>query len=112
MFPDFLKMLGLLIQNVGRICFGSKPLQDPNTERKDHENPDSPSPADGFDNISADDRSENRPDERANQENCDTNNLLKSRVPDLQVKMRTLLRRTYIGNGASAEGSGWGTCNS
>jgi hypothetical protein len=103
MFAGFLKTLGLPVEDVGRICLWSKPLQDPNTKRKDHENPNRPSPANGFDNIAADDGSEDRANKGAYQENCDTNNLFKTGVPNLQVRMGILIKGIYIGNGSSAE---------
>jgi hypothetical protein len=87
MFAGFLKTLGLFVKDEGRICLRSKPLQDPNTKRKDHENPNRPSPADRFNNITADDGSKDRPNEGTDQENCDTDNLFKTRVPNLQVRM-------------------------
>lgn len=103
MLASLLETLGLPVEEVRRICLGSKPLQDPNKKRKDHEYPNRPSPADRFNNITANDRSEDWPNERANQENCDANDLFETWVPNLQVSMGILPRRIYIGNGAGAE---------
>jgi len=69
-----------------RIGLWRKPLQDPDESGEDHENPNCPSPADGFDNITTDNRSEDRSNKGTDQENCHTDDMLETRVPNLQVR--------------------------
>lgn len=81
----FLKTLGFLVENERSVGLWRKNLKWKHKTCEDHQNPDCPSPADGFSDVPTDNRSEYRSDKGTDQEDGDANDLFKSRTPHLLI---------------------------